>query len=71
MLFKSCGEVGDRRITQEHRNFRNAQSFFIEQVFGMFHPLALVKIENGSAKHFLESFFQVTFIDGNFAASVL
>ncbi len=34
----------------------------------MFHTLALVKIKNGSSEKFLESFLQVTFIDGHFTA---
>ena len=37
----------------------------------MLHALALVKIENGSAEHFLEPFLQVTFVDGHLAAQLL
>ena len=34
----------------------------------MLHALALVKIKNGAAKHFLETFLQVTFINCYFSA---
>ena len=37
----------------------------------MFHTLALVKIEDSGAEHFLESFLQVAFIDGDLAAQLL
>lgn len=37
----------------------------------MFHALALVEIKNGGPKHFLESLFQVTFIDSHFPAEFL
>ena len=37
----------------------------------MFHPLALVKIEDGRTKHFLEALLQVTFIDGYLPAQLL
>lgn len=37
----------------------------------MFHALALVKIKDGGAKHFFETFFEVTFIDGHFATEFL
>ena len=34
----------------------------------MLHTLALVEIENGSAEHLLEAFFQIAFIDGDLPA---
>lgn len=37
----------------------------------MLHSLALVKIKDGGAKHFLEPFFQITFVDGHFPAQFL
>src|SRR4030095_6485190 len=61
----------DRRITQQHRNFCYTQSFFIQQIFSMLHSLALIKIKDGSAKHFFKPFFQVTFIDSNLTAKFL
>ena len=36
----------------------------------MFHPLALIKIEDGGAEHFLEALFQIAFIDRHFAAEL-
>lgn len=37
----------------------------------MFHPLTLVEIENGGAENLFESFFEITFVDGHFAAERL
>ena len=37
----------------------------------MFHALALVKIEDRGAEHFLESFLQIAFVDGHFTAQLL
>ena len=37
----------------------------------MFHALALVEIKDGRPEHFFKSFFQVTFVDGDFAAEFL
>lgn len=34
----------------------------------MLHSLALVEIENGAAKHFLEAFFQVALVHGYLSA---
>ena len=31
----------------------------------MFHPLALIEIEDGRPEHFLKPFFQIAFIDGH------
>ena len=58
----------DGRVAKQHRHFGNAESFIVQEVFGVFHALALVKIENGGAENLLEPFFKVTFIDGNLAA---
>ena len=37
----------------------------------MFHALALIEVEDGSAVQFLEAFFQIAFIDGYFTAQFL
>lgn len=37
----------------------------------MFHPLALVEIENRGAIHLFKTFFKVTFVDGNLSAQLL
>ena len=71
MLFKGRGKVGDGRISQHDGNLGYTQSFFIEQVSGMLHPLALVKVEDGGAEHFLKPFFEVAFVDGYLAAELL
>mgnify|MGYP003423203698 CR=1 FL=1 len=68
MLLKRGREVGNRRITEQHRHFCYAQSFFIQKIFRVFHPLALIKVEHSGTKQFFETFFQVTFIDGYFTA---
>ena len=60
--------MGDRRIAEHHGNFGDTEAFFVEQITGMLHALALVEIKNRSAIHFLETLFQVTFIDGDFFA---
>ena len=60
--------MGNGRITQHGRNFSYTKALFIQQVFGVFHTLALVKIKDGGAKKLLKPFFKVTFVDGNLAA---
>jgi hypothetical protein len=55
-VFLECGgEMGDRGIAQHDGDFGDAEPFFIEEIAGMFHSLALVEIENGGAEHFFES----------------
>ena len=71
MLLKGRGEMRNGGITQQHGYFRYTQPFFIKQVFGVFHPLALVKIKYRGAKAFLEPFFQVTLVDRHFPAEFL
>ena len=56
------------RVTKHSAHICYTQSFIVQEIFSMFHPLALIKIEYGSAIHFLEPLLQVTFIDGHFAA---
>ena len=56
------------RIAEHNGDLGNAQSFFVQQVAGMFHPLALVEVENGRTEHFLEAFFQVALVDGHLPA---
>ena len=37
----------------------------------MLHALTLIKVEDGSAKQFLEAFLQIAFIDSNLTAKFL
>ncbi len=60
--------MGDGRISQHHGYIGNTQAFFVEEIPRMFHALTLVEIKNGGSKEFLESFFQITFVDGHFTA---
>ena len=71
VLFEGGAEVRDGRIPEHHRYFGNAEAFVVQEVFGVFHTLSLVKIEYGSAEDLFESFFQVTFVDGHLAAQGL
>lgn len=71
MLFEGRGEVGYGRITQHDGYFRNAQSFLIEEITRMLHALALIEVEDGGAEHFLETFLEITFVDGHFPAQLL
>ena len=50
MFFKRGRKMRDGRITQHHAHIGHAQAFFVQQVFGVLHALALVKFENGGAK---------------------
>src|SRR6516162_470298 len=58
-------------IAQDDGNLSNAESFFIQQIPGMLHPLALVEIEYSRTKHFLESLLKVALIDSRFPAEFL
>jgi hypothetical protein len=71
MFFEGCREMRDGRITEHDRDLRDTQAFFIEQVAGVLHSLALVKIEYSGAEHFLEPFFQIAFVDGYLPAQLL
>ena len=71
MFFEGCRKMRDGRITQHDGNLGNGHTFFVKKIFGMLHPLALVKIENGGAKHFFEPLFQVTFVHRHLAAQFL
>src|SRR4051794_40403274 len=71
IFFKGSGKMGNRRVTEHHRYFCNCQAFFIKKVFGMFHSLALIKVEDGTSKHFLKALFQVAFIHCYFTAKRL
>ena len=68
MLFKGCGKMRDGGIAKHDGDLGNAEPFFVQQVTGMFHPLALIEVENGRAEHFLEAFLQVAFVDGHLPA---
>ena len=68
MLFKGSGEVRDGRIAEHDRHLGNTEPFFVQQVAGMFHPLALIEVENGRTEHFLEAFLEVAFVDGHLPA---
>ena len=71
MLLKGSGEMRNGGIAQHDGDLGDAQPFFVQQVAGVLHTLALVEIENGRPKHFLKSFFKVAFIDGYFPAEFL
>ena len=68
MLFKGCGKVRDGGIAEQDGDLGNAEPFFVQQVAGMFHPLALIEVENGRTEHFLEAFLEVAFVDGHLPA---
>ena len=70
MFFEGCRKMRNGRITQHDGNLGNGHTFFVKKIFGMLHPLALVKIENGGAEHFLESLFQVAFIHRHLATKL-
>ena len=70
VFLKGGGKMRDGGVAEHDRDFRHAQSFFIEQVTGMFHALALVKIENCGSEHFLEALLQIALIDGDLAAEL-
>jgi len=71
VLLKGCREVRDGGVAQHDGYLRDAKPLFIEQVAGVFHPLALVKIEDGRAEHLFEPFFQIAFIDRHLPAQFL
>src|SRR6186713_2608713 len=71
MFLKCSGEMGDRRITQQHRYIGDAETFLIEQITGMLHTLTLVEIKDRCTEHLFKAFFQITFVDGNFPAEFL
>ena len=64
MFLKRGAEVGNGGITEHNGDLRNAEAFFIQQVTGMLHALALVEIENGGAKELFEPLFEVAFVNG-------
>jgi len=68
VLFEGGGKMGDGRIAEHDGDLGNAESFFVQQVAGMFHPLTLVKVENGRTEHFLETLLKVAFVDGHLPA---
>ena len=70
MFLECCGEVRNGGITQHDGNFGDAEAFFVEQVAGVFHALALVEVKNSRPEHFFKSFLQVTFVDGDLAAEL-
>lgn len=71
MFFEGGREVGDGGVAEHDGDFGDAEAFFVEQVAGVLHALALVEVEDGGSEHFLESFFEVTFVDGDFATKLL
>lgn len=68
MLFKGCREMRDGGIAEHDGDLGDAEPFFVQQVAGVFHPLALIEVENGRAEHFLEAFLQVAFVNGHLPA---
>lgn len=68
MLLECGGEMRDGGIAEHDGHFGDAKAFFVKEVAGMFHSLALVKIEDGRPEHFFKSFLQVAFVDSYFAA---
>jgi len=68
MFFKRRAEMGDGGVSQHNGNLGYAETFFVQQIARMFHPLALVEIKNGGAEEFFKSLFEVTLVDGHFAA---
>ena len=70
VFFECCGEVGDGGIAEHDGDFGDAESFFIEEIAGVFHALALVEVEDGGPEHLFKAFFQVTFVDGDLAAEL-
>ena len=71
MLFKGCGEMRDGGIAEHDGDLGNAESFFVQQVAGMFHPLTLVEVENGRTEHFFKAFLKIAFVDGHLPAEFL
>ena len=63
--------MGNGGIAEHHGNFGDAKTFLVEEIPRMLHTLALVEIENGSAEHLLEAFFQIAFINGDLPACLL
>ena len=63
--------MGDGRVTQKSGNICYTQALFVQQVFGVFHSLLLIKIKYSGAKNFLESFLQIAFVHRNFTAEFL
>jgi len=71
VFFECCGEMGNGGVAQHDGNFGDAEAFFVEQVAGVFHALALVEVEDRRSEHLFKPFFQVTFVDGDLAAELL
>ena len=68
MLLECGGEMRDRGIAKHDGDFGDAESFFIKEIAGVFHSLALVEVENSGTEHFFEALFQVTLVYGHFSA---
>ena len=68
MLFKGGAKVRDGSITQHQAYIGYAQALIVQQVLGVLHALALVKLKNGGAKQFFKAFLQVALVNGYFAA---